>query len=167
MNENRRKYIHFSVQWIELGPFVPSKLVKLDEPFPRYPAEMQVDPWPFYGMTLCAGTVTERTRLPRTVPCGMTNYSIRRIPDKDKDKETHTFTGDPVTCSFLILTFVVTPHIHRIVIISFNVSLFCSLLPWLSPIHERWSYHCSVYFPFCFTGIVLSHKKCVETENRC
>ena len=66
-----------------------------------------------------------------------------------------TFT-DPL-CSFLILSFIVTPHIHLSILISFTLGFFIglSLLPISAlRIHQCRPYHCSRYnFPRMF----LSH----------
>ena len=87
-----------------------------------------------------------------------------------------TFT-DPLTCSFLILSFFVTPHIHLIIIISFISSIF-SWLFFIDHVSAPYSHgHSSLHdlgqdphkdkdvghttvlciFPFSFTGIFLSH----------
>ena len=69
-----------------------------------------------------------------------------------------TFT-DPLTCSSLVLSFVVTPYVYRSILISFTSSLHS----WLFVVHNV-SAPCSnadltvlCIFPFSFTGIFLSH----------
>ena len=61
--------------------------------------------------------------------------------------DSHTFVV-PLILSFLILSSFVTPHIHRSHFCDLQFLFLCLLQrPCLCPVHQCWSYHCSVHLP--------------------
>ena len=75
---------------------------------------------------------------------------------------------DSLTCSFLILYFFLTTHIHLIILVSFTSSSLywpLSCTPCFCLIQKCRPFNCSVCIHFSFTGILLSD--CTSYTSPC
>ena len=65
--------------------------------------------------------------------------------------------------SFLILSSFLTPHIHRNIRISVTSNLCAIHCPCLCPVHQCWSYHCSVHTPSPWPSRSFSSQTTLQT----